>query len=197
MPIDNGRFFDKEDFVMEIKPPEPPVVSIIVAMDERCGIGKNGDMPWRNPLDMRRFRRITTGHPVIMGRKTYESIPGHVLKKRTNIVLSEKLAPWDVVCDGDRVIGVGRYAEAVQEAKKSPGSDEIFVIGGAQVYERALPTVDRLYITMVYGDHGCDVFFPNIFDALAHEEAWALVDAELVPDDHAFFIYQRFTNGNS
>jgi dihydrofolate reductase len=119
------------------------------------------------------------------------------LKGRTNIVLSETLPRLEVVCNGDRIVGANHYAKAVQEAKKSPGSDEIFVIGGAQVYERALPTVDRLYITMVYGDHGCDVFFPNILDALADEEAWALVDEELVPDDHAFFVYQRFINGNS
>ncbi len=194
---DADRFFNVKDFVVEHLPVyDRPVRSIIVAMDECRGIGYQGGIPWKNPLDMKRFRRITMGHPVVMGRKTMESIPGGLLKGRTNVVMSRTQVPHSVYSNGERCIFVGGYGDALAAAAASDGAEEIFVIGGADVYTQALPTIDRLYITMVHGDYKCDACFPNVFDALADAEAWCLVDMQYITNDHVFSIYERHRNGN-
>jgi dihydrofolate reductase len=106
-----------------------------------------------------RFKNITSGHPIIMGRKTFESI-GKSLPGRTNIIVTRDIArvknefPFieEVVSSVD---------EAIERAKASPGSDEIFIIGGGQIYHQAIDKVDRLYLTLVEGDFGADTFFPD------------------------------------
>lgn len=126
------------------------IISLIVAMDEDRTIGKEGGMPWHLPADLKHFKRTTTGKPLIMGRRTYESI-GKPLPDRRNIVLSR---------GGFRAEGVeiaGSFDEALELVKKE---EEVMIIGGADVFERALPKADRIYLTRVHGHFEGDTHFP-------------------------------------
>lgn len=120
-------------------------------------IGKANSLLWRLPEDLKRFRSLTMGHPVVMGRKTWESLPEKFrpLPGRTNIVVtrdSSYLAPGAMV--------VHTMEEALELAKKSDGSEEIFIIGGAELYKAALPLADRIYATVVDAEVDADAFFP-------------------------------------
>ncbi|HEX5394983.1 MAG TPA: dihydrofolate reductase [Candidatus Saccharimonadales bacterium] len=123
------------------------VISAIVAMAKNGVIGKGGGLPWYLPAELSRFKEVTMGHPIIMGRKTHESI-GRALPGRTNIVITRdrgyKAAEGCVI--------VGSLNEALEQAKKSEGADEIFIIGGASIYEQAMPLLDRIYLTKVDAD---------------------------------------------
>ncbi len=144
----------------------PVEIVIVAAFDERRVIGKDGDLPWRLPADLRRFKQITLGHPVVMGRKTYESI-GRPLPGRTNLVLSRNAdfeAPGCVV--------VGGVDEAV-EAAVLEGARRLMVIGGEGVFRQFLPRTDVMELTRVHAEHDGDVFFPE-FD----EDEWDVVDEE-------------------
>ena len=132
-------------------------ISIIVAVGEgNRVIGNKGKLPWNISEDLKRFKLLTTGHPVIMGRNTFLSI-GRVLPGRTNIVLSDM--PWNDAPDG--VVVVRSLEDVLEKAKRSPGSEEVFVIGGGMVYKEALSVADRLYVTLVHGTFMGDVFFPE------------------------------------
>ncbi len=131
------------------------MISIIVAIDEKRGIGKDNKLLWHIPEDLQRFKRLTSGHPIIMGRKTFESI-GRILPNRTNIIITR-----DVNFKKEGTISVHSLESAIFEAKKSPGADEIFVIGGGQIFLQALPLAEKLYLTIVKGDFGADTFFPD------------------------------------
>jgi dihydrofolate reductase len=126
-------------------------------MDEKRGIGKKNALMWHIPGELPRFKQITTGHPVIMGRKTFESI-GRVLPGRTNIIVTQNPQFQAQEC---RI--VSSLDEAIEIAKKEAGADEIFIIGGGQIYKQAMEKgiVDRLYLTIVEGDFGADTFFPD------------------------------------
>lgn len=127
--------------------------SLIVAMSRNRVIGHANDMPWRLPADIAHFKRVTMGHPVIMGRKTYESI-GKVLPGRTNIVVT-RTPGWSAPgCIAVSSLDAG-YAAA-------RGADEVFVIGGGQLYGAALPGTDRIYLTEVDADLEGDTRFPEI-----------------------------------
>jgi dihydrofolate reductase len=136
-------------------------ISLIVAMGANRVIGRANKMPWHLPADLQRFRRITMGKPIIMGRKTYESI-GHPLPGRQNIVVTSSL---DYVAPGCEVV------HTVEEALRLARGEEIMVIGGGSLYRRFLPMADRLYITLIHRDYEGDTFFPD-FDA----EAWTEVE---------------------
>ncbi len=127
------------------------VVSLIVAMAENRVIGRDNTLPWRLPNDLRYFRRVTMGHPIIMGRKNYESI-GKPLPGRTNIVVTrapDYHAPGCVV------------AHSIEDAFGVAGNDpEVFVIGGAELYAQSLPRVQRLYLTEIHTSVAGDTFFP-------------------------------------
>lgn len=135
------------------------IAAIAVLGAYNRAIGVDGDLIWTKlTKDKLRFRDLTSGHPVIMGRKTWESIPDKYrpLPHRTNVVLSRDrslMIPGAVV--------VGSLDEAIDVARRSPGSEEIFIIGGAAVYAKALPYVDRLYLTLVDSEAAGDVFFPE------------------------------------
>lgn len=131
------------------------MISIIAAIDSQRGLGKDNKLLWHIPEDLKRFKELTTGHPVIMGRKTFESI-GRVLPNRTNIVVTQNP---DFSFEG--VKAVSSIDEAIEEAGRALGSEEIFVIGGGQIYAQAISKADRLYLTLVEGDFGADVFFPD------------------------------------
>ncbi len=136
-----------------------PRVSIIVAMDKKRGIGKSNALPWYIPDDLKRFRKLTTGHPVIMGRKTFESIIarlGKPLPKRTNIIVTR-----DPNFKAEGCIVVNSLESALA---KAPADKEIFIIGGGQIFEQSLSFVDRLYITLVDAEFEADVFFPDYLD---------------------------------
>lgn len=134
-----------------------PVISIIVAMDEKGGIGKEGRIPWHFPDDLKRFKRVTTGHVVIMGRKTFESILNYLdgpLPKRTNIVITRNK---DYVVPG---VHMENSLEGAINYAKQYETGEIFIIGGGQIFAEALPQTQKLYITHVAGDYKADTFFP-------------------------------------
>ncbi len=129
------------------------ILSLIVAMEERGGIGYRGKVPWKLRSDLRRFKAITMGHHLIMGRVTWDSI-GRPLPGRVNIVISRR-ANW--VADG--CIVVPTLAKALEMARAAHET-EAFVIGGSQVYALALPIADRIYLTRVHAQVPCDTFFP-------------------------------------
>lgn len=128
-------------------------------MDEKRGIGKNNDLLFRIPEDFKRMKALTTGHPIIMGRKTFESI-GRPLPNRTNIIVTQNSSR----IRRDKIqncLIANSLEQAIEYAKKAPGSDEIFIFGGGQIFAEALPLVDKLYLTIVKGDFGADIFFPD------------------------------------
>lgn len=125
----------------------------IVAVSQSWGIGKGGDLLFRLPSDLRRFKAMTTGHTVIMGRKTLDSLPGGKgLPHRRNLVLSRQS---DFAPDRAEVI------HSVEDILKT-AEDDAFVIGGQQVYEQLLPYCARVYVTKVLSDPEADAFFPDL-----------------------------------
>lgn len=134
-------------------------ISLIAALGQNRELGKGNQLLWRIAEDLKRFKTLTTGHPVIMGRKTFESIMGSLgkpLPERTNIIVThdpEYKAP-------EGVIVTNTFPEALSYAKDSEGSEEIFVIGGGQIYEAALPFANRLYLTLIEDSADADTFYP-------------------------------------
>ena len=157
------------------------MLTIIVATDAQRGIGINNTLPWRLPEDMAHFKRITSGHPVIMGRKTFESI-GRALPNRRNIVITRN-RDWR----HDGVETVASLAAAVALAGQAPA----FIIGGAQVYAEAIGIADQLLITEIGKSFDCDAFFP-VPDASAwHETARTAYHSETNGFDYAFVTLRR------
>jgi len=132
-------------------------LSLIVAAAKGGVIGRDNGLPWRLSGDLRRFKEITMGKPIIMGRKTFESI-GRPLPGRTNIVLSRD--PAFRVADVVVVPDFPSAREAAEDAARRAGVTEIMVIGGAGIYQLALPHADRIYLTEVYAEVEGDAFFP-------------------------------------
>jgi len=131
--------------------------SLIVAVADNGAIGLGGDMPWHISADLRNFKQVTMGAPVIMGRKTYQSI-GRALPGRSNIVVSRNSkfeAPdADVMSDVDSALSKARTIAEIE------GGEEVFVIGGAEVYEQAMGAADRIYLTRIHAEFPGDAFFP-------------------------------------
>lgn len=145
------------------------MTTIVVAMGEKNEIGFENQLLWHLPKDLKHFKEITSGHPVIMGRKTYESI-GKPLPNRTNIVVSRKTDWFE-----EGILIVGSIKEAVKFAKKI--DEEVFIIGGGKIYEQTIDVVDRLEVTLVKADLEADTFFPKIdpkiwkkTDEICHEK---------------------------
>ncbi len=149
------------------------VLTLVVAAAENGVIGLGGRLPWRIPSDLRLFRRLTMGKPVIMGRKTFESI-GKPLDGRDNIVMTR-----DPAFQAEGVIVKPTLAAAIAEAEAlaiARGTQEIMVIGGAEVFREALPQAQRLYLTRVHGSPHGDTFLP----AISLDE-WHEVSREALP----------------
>jgi dihydrofolate reductase len=127
------------------------MISIIAAIDEKKGLGKKGQLAWHISEDLKRFKEITLGHSVIMGRKTFESI-GKPLPERKNIVVTQDP---QFVAEGITIVN------SIEDAFEKAGGGEVFVIGGAQIYNQAIEIADKLYLTLVDGDFACDSFFPD------------------------------------
>ena len=128
-------------------------ISIIVAIDENGLIGKRNGLPWKLPADLKHFKTLTSGHTVIMGRKTYDSI-GKPLPNRTNIVVSRS--------DDLRIDGCIIVKSPEEALKASLENQEIFVIGGAEIYRQFLPLAQTIYMTEIHNKFDGDIFFPTI-----------------------------------
>ncbi|MDR1097988.1 MAG: dihydrofolate reductase [Tannerella sp.] len=146
------------------------MISIIAAIAANGAIGINNDLPWRLPNDMKRFRQLTTGHPVLMGRKTFESLPNGALPNRTNIVISRNHTLSFKNCI---------LFDNIQDAIREYNQEEVFVIGGAGIYSQMMPFADKLYITLVrHSFENADSFFPEI-----NKNEWIMIEQEDFPDD--------------
>lgn len=156
-------------------------LTIIVATDPDGGIGVNNSMPWRLPEDMAHFKSLTTGHPVIMGRKTFDSI-GKALPNRRNIIITRN-AGWRA----EGVEAVASLAEAVALVGAAPA----FVIGGAQIYAQALEIADQLIITEIAQRFPCDAFFPARDPAQWRESERLQHHSEKAGLDYAFVTLRR------
>ncbi len=130
------------------------MTTIVVAMGEKNEIGNENQLLWHLPKDLKHFKELTSGHPVIMGRKTYESI-GKPLPNRTNIVISGKKDWFE-----EGILIVGSVKEALKFAKKI--DEDIFIIGGGTIYEQTIDFADKLEVTLVKTSLEADTFFPKI-----------------------------------
>ena len=157
----------------------------IAAMDEGRVIGKDNRLPWDIPEDVKRFSELTRGHTVLMGRKTYLSLPENVrpLPHRKNVVVTrspEKLA-------GETQIEVCRAPIDFVKEFRASESGTLWIVGGEEIYRVTLPFVDQIYLTVVRGRHEGDTFFPEF------ESEFSLVEEE----DHEGFSYLRFQNNTA
>lgn len=167
-------------------------ITVIAALAENRVIGKDGKMPWHYPVDLKRFKELTMGHPVIMGRVTYESILaglGEPLPGRTTIVLTNSPDSVDasVTTDDDTAVTVAISIEDALTAAAETRTDEVFVAGGATVYEQFLPQADRLELTEIHETYVGDTRFPPI-----DEDSWE----EVAREDRvelSFVTYERAT----
>ena len=156
------------------------MISIIVATSTNNVIGAQGDLPWKLSDDLKRFKQLTLGKPVVMGRLTWESI-GRPLPGRQNIVLTRQADFRAIGCD---IVASPAAALAV-----AADAEEIMIIGGSQIYELFLPKASRLYVTRVHASVDGDAYFPEIDEA-----TWLLVDRELhEADDANQFAFEFMT----
>lgn len=163
------------------------MISMIYAMDERGGIGIDNKIPWRLPEDMAFFRRTTTGHTVLMGRKTFESVGGKPLPKRRNVVLTRNRGFQAEGCEVVHTVedALARYGD-------SGTDEELFIIGGAEVYALFMPYADRLCVTEISHQFEADAFMPKV-DLSQWREASRVtgVKDEKNPYDYEFVTYER------
>lgn len=158
-------------------------LTIIVATDRKLGIGVDNTLPWRLPEDMAFFKRTTSGHPVLMGRKTFDSI-GRALPNRRNVVITRNPG-WSF--DGVET------APSLEAAAALVSGEAAFLIGGAQIYAAALPLslTRRLLVTEIDADFACDAFFPAIDPALWKEAERHTHYSEKAGFDYSFVTYLR------
>ena len=146
----------------------PPHLSILVAMAKNRVIGKNNALPWQLPPDLKRFKQLTMGHHIVMGRKTYESI-GRPLPGRTSIIITRQTdyqAPGAIVVASiDQALKVSSEGQEIDQ--------EIFVIGGAEIYQQALELCQRIYITEIQQEFDGDTLFPEL-----NQQEWREISRE-------------------
>lgn len=160
-------------------------ITLIAAMASNRVIGRDNDVPWKLPPDLKRFQRLTMGHVLLMGRRTYESV-GKPLPGRTNLVVTRQAgyAPEGVQ--------VARTVEAALAWAKQTGESELFVAGGAEIYRQTLPVADRLQLTRIEEAFAGDTYFPE-YD----ESEWVLVEhedhgpGEGAPFAYSFQVFER------
>jgi len=168
--------------------------ALIVAMASNQTIGINNTLPWHLPHDLKYFKNVTMAKPIIMGRKTYESI-GRPLPGRTNIVITRQSD-----YQAEDIVVVNSLQQALDKAEDISfvsGHEEVMVIGGAEIYQQALQQADRLYITHVHAEIEGDAFFPTIewndWQEFKREEhaADSVGDEQKNPHDYSFVVYDR------
>lgn len=160
------------------------MISLIVAMDQNRVIGLNNEMPWHLPNDLKHFKKTTTGHTIVMGRKTFESI-GRILPNRKHVVLtrSDQSFPQEVEV-------LQSIEQLINYIKQQ--DDEVFILGGGQLYKKMLPYTNKMYITLIDDQFKGDTYFPT-FD----EDEWDLISKkkglkdEENPYDYYFMTYVR------
>ncbi len=158
-------------------------------------IGGDNSLLWHIGEDLRMFKRVTSGHPVVMGRRTFESL-GRPLPGRTNVVITrnrdwtvESVRPADALWNADGVVVARSLEDAIA---MFPADEDIFIIGGGEIYAQAMPLADRFYLTRVFADYVGDVFFP-----VWNVSEWTLVSAEhhdrgeKFPHPFEFQVYER------
>lgn len=161
------------------------IISLIVAMDRDRGIGYQGRLPWHLSSDLKRFKKLTMGHHLLMGRKTYESI-GRTLPGRVMLVVSRN--PF---LQADGCVLVHSLEEGMRFALDG-GEEELFIIGGGEIFSQSLPVADRIYLTIVHTTTKADVFFPGI-----NPNEWVETESILHPAgkgddfDHTFVTMNR------
>ncbi|HJV66075.1 MAG TPA: dihydrofolate reductase [Geomonas sp.] len=154
------------------------IISLIAAMSEERVIGRDGKLPWQIPADLTRFKTITIGHTVLMGRKTFQSI-GHPLPGRRNIVLSRTV----------KQIEGCEIARSLQEGiSAAEGEEELFICGGQEIFREALPFCQRIYLTIVHASFQGDVYFPQIPEQF--QETYIEERPELTPP-LSFLVYEK------
>lgn len=160
------------------------MISIIVAISDDYGIGKNNDLLWHIPEDLKRFKRITTGKTVIMGKKTWESLPKRPLPNRRNIVITD--------IKGETFPGAESAYSIAEAAQMCQAGEEAFIMGGGSVYRQFMPLADRLYITHVHRKAPADIYFPVI-----EPDEWSVTEKEEFVSDppesipYTYVIYDR------
>lgn len=158
-------------------------VSLIVAMDKNRVIGKDNDIPWRIPRDWEYVKKITSGHPIILGRKNFQSI-GKALSKRRNIVISR---------DRELVFNGCEMAHSLDEVfKLCEKEEEIFIFGGEEIYRIFLPYVEKMYITNIHAEFEGDTFFPHVdLSKWTQTSVTQGITDEKNPYPYYFHIYER------
>jgi len=158
------------------------MITIVVAVGKNNEIGKGNQLLWHLPKDLKHFKEITNGYPVVMGRKTYDSI-GKPLPNRTNIIVTRKTDWFE-----EGILIVNTLKEASKHAKKI--NEKVFVIGGGDIYKQCMEVADRIELTRVDGEFDADVFFPEI-----NEKEWEIVEEECIEKDEKNdydFCFQTF-----
>jgi dihydrofolate reductase len=159
-------------------------ISIIVAIAENNAIGKNNELLWHLPDDLKRFKKLTTGHTVIMGRKTFLSLPAGALPNRTNIVISD--------IPGEEFPGCIMAGSIEDAMSKTDDMKECFIIGGGMVYRQFLPHASKLYITRIHASFDADTFFPEInYDEWEEVTREVKPATEINPFEYSYIIYDR------
>lgn len=160
------------------------MISIIVAVSEDLGIGKDNELLWHLPEDLKRFKKLTVGKTVIMGKKTWESLPKRPLPGRKNIVLTD--------IRGECFDGAVTAYSIEDSLSKCEKGEDVFIIGGGSVYRQFMPVADRLYITHVHEKAPADIFFPKI-----DPKIWKVIEKEEFKADegngipYTYVIYLR------
>ncbi len=160
------------------------MISFIVAMDKNHIIGRDNQLPWHLPADLAFFKRVTMSHPIVMGRKTHESI-GRVLPGRENIILTRDPS---YAADGCTIIHSVDEIKEIEQTK----NEELFVIGGAEIFKETFKIADRLYITLIDEEFEGDTYFPEF-----NQKDWTIVSKEKGlkdeknPYNYHFVIYDK------
>lgn len=158
------------------------MIIMIAAAAENNALGKDNEMIWHLPDDFKRFKQLTSGHPIIMGRKTFESLP-KLLPNRTHIIITRQKD-----YNPEHTIVVDSLQKAIE---KVPENEDVFIIGGGEIYNLGLPHADKIELTKVHSEFEADAFFPKI-----DPNEWELTNEEFHPRDekHNFdFTFQTFT----
>lgn len=156
------------------------IISAVVVVDADNGIGKNNQLLVHFPADLKRFKKITTGHAIIMGRKTYDSM-GRILPNRRNIIITRQA---DLKIEGAEITG---SLQAALDLCK--GDKEVFIIGGAEIFKQALPLINKIHLTQIHKAFEADAFFPKI-----NPENWVETEREdFAPDEKTPFSYSFIT----
>ena len=160
------------------------MISIIVAVSDDWGIGKDNELLWHIPEDLKRFKALTTGNTILMGKKTWESLPRRPLPGRTNIVLTD--------IPGEKIEGAITAYSIEDALSRCDSSGEIFIIGGGSIYRQFMLLADKLYITHVHKSAKADIYFPeidkNIWKVVS-EESFNAGSGDAIP--YTYTIYQR------